>query len=74
VLEPGDRVVLFTDGLVERRDSVLDEGLAVLAEAASSAPAGDLGALCDHLIGSLSGAAGGFEDDVALLAFERVRA
>jgi hypothetical protein len=73
VLAPGDRLLLFTDGLVERRDAVLDDGLSALAEAASSAPAGDLEALCDHVLGCLSGAAGGFEDDVAMLACERVR-
>ena len=70
----GDRILLFTDGLVERRDSTLDDGLGALAEAASSAPEGDLEQLCDHVLGWLSGAAGGFEDDVALLAFEWRRA
>jgi phosphoserine phosphatase RsbU/P len=70
LLAPGDRVLLFTDGLVERRGTTLDDGLAVLAEAAVTAPAGDLDAWCDHVLGVLSGAAGGFEDDVALLAVE----
>jgi hypothetical protein len=73
VLDPGDRVLLFTDGLVERREASLVRGLGALAEAAVSATTRDLDGLCDHVLGSLSGAAGGFEDDVAMLAFERLR-
>ena len=33
-LEPGDLLVLYTDGLIERRDRDLDEGFAALARAA----------------------------------------
>jgi serine/threonine-protein kinase RsbW len=40
VLEPGSRLVLFTDGLVERRDRGLDEGMDALA--AVVAETGDL--------------------------------
>ena len=34
-VEPGDLLVLYTDGLVERRDRDLDEGFAALARAAA---------------------------------------
>ncbi len=33
-LEPGDILLLYSDGLVERRDRSLDEGLRLLASAA----------------------------------------
>ena len=33
-LDPGDRIVLFTDGLVERRGESIDEGLERLARQA----------------------------------------
>jgi serine phosphatase RsbU (regulator of sigma subunit)/anti-sigma regulatory factor (Ser/Thr protein kinase) len=37
-LLPGDTLVLYTDGLIERRGSQLSEGEAALAEVASTAP------------------------------------
>ncbi|SNS51748.1 Serine phosphatase RsbU, regulator of sigma subunit [Geodermatophilus pulveris] len=63
-LAPGATVVLYTDGLVERRDQDLDAGSARLR-----AVAGELGGLapdrlCDALLDRL---AAGSEDDVALL-------
>jgi GAF domain-containing protein len=39
VLAPGSRVVLFTDGLIERRSEPLDDGIDRVVEAAASAPA-----------------------------------
>jgi serine phosphatase RsbU (regulator of sigma subunit) len=72
MLDPGDRVVLYTDGLVERREATLDDGLAGLAAAATEAGDLDLAALCDRVIDKMTGA-DGFEDDVAMLAFERLR-
>lgn len=65
-LEPGDVVVLYTDGLVERRNRSLDEGFALLLEAAIDAPANP-DRLVDKLLAELIGddVRG---DDVALLA------
>jgi serine phosphatase RsbU (regulator of sigma subunit) len=65
-LPPGATVLLYTDGLVERRDSTLDAGLArlgrTLAELAGSPPA----ELCDALLERML--PGTPLDDVALLA------
>ncbi len=64
-LEPGDTVVLYTDGLVENRSESLDVGLARLREAVQDrqlAPE----ALADALLDRLDRRAGG-DDDVALL-------
>ncbi|MFQ1002603.1 PP2C family protein-serine/threonine phosphatase [Modestobacter sp. SSW1-42] len=69
-LSPGDTVLLYTDGLVERRGSTLDEGTAWLVEALAPLAGRPLEELCDAL---LEGMAGAVPDDVAVLAV-RVRA
>jgi serine phosphatase RsbU (regulator of sigma subunit) len=67
VLVPGSTVLLYTDGLVERRGSTLDEGTELLRSTAGRLAAGDLplDELCDALLAELGG---DVEDDVALLA------
>ena len=66
-LPPGAVVLLYTDGLVERRGSDLDTGIERLRAAAGVLAAGDLGeGLEDVLTTTLGGTAGG--DDVAVLA------
>ncbi|MBE7700130.1 SpoIIE family protein phosphatase [Oerskovia sp. Sa1BUA8] len=68
-LASGDAVILYTDGLVERREEHLSEGLRRLADAAlairEERPAADLP---DALLAELL--AGGARDDVALLMYE----
>ncbi|MFE4052474.1 SpoIIE family protein phosphatase [Streptomyces sp. YIM B13518] len=52
-LEPGDRVLLYTDGLVERPPENIDVGLARLAEAVAVRPgdaAGSLGTLLEAML------------------------
>ncbi len=64
-LQPGATVVLYSDGLVERRGETLDAGLERLAAAAGRLADRDLEDLCDALLAELAGDA---EDDVALVA------
>jgi len=65
-LPQGSSLMLYTDGLVERRDTPLEERLDQLAAAAGAAGE-DLGGLCDRVIASVLGDAEP-GDDVALLA------
>jgi serine phosphatase RsbU (regulator of sigma subunit) len=65
VLEPGSTLLLYTDGLVERRDQVFDDGVARLAAALAELSALPVDELCDALLERLLPRA---EDDVALVA------
>jgi serine phosphatase RsbU (regulator of sigma subunit)/anti-sigma regulatory factor (Ser/Thr protein kinase) len=67
-LEPGDTVLLYTDGLVEDRHVSLDQGIEVL-ERAASAPIEDLRSFCTHLVEEAT-AGRTVDDDVALLAMQ----
>jgi PAS domain S-box-containing protein len=64
-LEPGSTLLLYTDGLVERRDVPLDDRLLRLGEVAARTKGG-LDAMCDAIVEDAVGA--GAPDDVALLA------
>ena len=69
-LPPGATLVLYTDGLVERRDELLERGLERLAAAAAN-PDHDLDAYCDRLV-RLAGPPERL-DDIALVAVRRHR-
>ena len=63
---PGALLVCYTDGLVERRAELIDEGLERLRAAVAPAPAEEV---CAALMLARSGAAP--TDDIALLAIRR---
>jgi serine phosphatase RsbU (regulator of sigma subunit) len=62
-LEEGDVLILYSDGLVERRGESIDLGLKRLAEAAAAGPA-DPRALCSHLLREVLPSSAGLHDDV----------
>ena len=63
---PATALLLYTDGLVERRDSDLDEGVDRLREALTEFADLPLQELCDALVDRLVD--GRPDDDVALVA------
>ncbi|WP_405649708.1 SpoIIE family protein phosphatase [Streptomyces sp. NBC_00019] len=64
-VQPGDRLVMCTDGLVEVRGEDIGVGLAALCESAAH-PAASMDDACDTIIRVLN-TRGGRKDDVALL-------
>ncbi|MER7460831.1 SpoIIE family protein phosphatase [Micromonospora sp. NPDC126480] len=64
---PGDTLLLFSDGVVERRRQGLGTGLDALSTAVARAASADPRALCAVATAAVSGAT---EDDVAVLAVE----
>lgn len=72
VVPPGGVLLLYTDGLVERRGEPLDVGLARLeAAAAAAGPADDLEAFADAVLARTLPPSG-LGDDVCLLAVRRL--
>ncbi|MFI2207405.1 SpoIIE family protein phosphatase [Streptomyces sp. NPDC020192] len=67
-LGPGSTAVLYTDGLVERRDEDLDEGIASLERALAGAT-GTPQVVCDRLVRS-AGVTADHDDDVAVLVLQ----
>ncbi|MFH8367656.1 SpoIIE family protein phosphatase [Streptomyces sp. NPDC018031] len=67
-LGPGSSAVLYTDGLVERRDKDIDDGVAALEEAFAGAT-GSPQVMCDRLIRTL-GISADHDDDVAVLVLQ----
>lgn len=63
-LGPGDVLVLFTDGLIERRDRTLRDGLEALAEIGTQARGSDAAGIGEQLLSRLAEAP---EDDVAVV-------
>ena len=68
-LLPGDSLLLYTDGLIERRDRELHLGMERLADLAGGAAA-DLDAYADDIVDGLLGV-NPRSDDVALLVLRR---
>ncbi len=65
-LQPGDTVVLYTDGLIEHGRTGIDEGMARLCGALPELADLPLEKLCDQLLDHI--VAGRADDDIALLS------
>lgn len=63
-LRPGDVLVFYTDGLIERRDRALPDGLAALRAVAAGATAVDAAGIGEELLARLADSP---EDDVAVV-------
>ncbi|MPY96099.1 MAG: SpoIIE family protein phosphatase, partial [Acidimicrobiia bacterium] len=68
-LEPGSLLLLYTDGLIERRDRSIDDGLDQLVAAVARDPEAGPEAVCDTVLAELLGGEHA-ADDVALLCLE----
>jgi PAS domain S-box-containing protein len=69
-LPAGATLLLFTDGLVERPGSDIDEGIDLVVEVAGQA-GDDVRRLVADVVGTLPGAVGDAGDDVTVLAVRR---
>jgi serine phosphatase RsbU (regulator of sigma subunit) len=70
-LGPGTTVLMYTDGLIERRDSTLDEGMTRLTGHLRELAGRSLEELCDALLERML--CGTPQDDVALVAVRLTR-
>ena len=66
----GDRLVLYTDGLIERPGEIIDDSLPRMVAAAAAGGGEELEELRGHLVRSLVDASS-LRDDVALLMARR---
>jgi PAS domain-containing protein len=65
-LPAGSTLVLYTDGLVERRDRPIEDGRRLLADVLARNADADVEDLCDAVVAAM--VEGNAEDDVALIA------
>ena len=68
VLPPGATLMLYTDGLVERRSQPLDTGIEAAAVTVARHTQDHPDDVADHVMAAMSPAAG-YEDDVAVLIY-----
>jgi phosphoserine phosphatase RsbU/P len=64
---PGDAVVIFTDGLVERRSECIDVGLERLRRLVEDSPRRSPQEMVEYLISTIDEP----EDDIAVISLQR---
>jgi PAS domain S-box-containing protein len=69
-LTPGSTLLLYTDGLVERRDAPIDEGITRVADAVAESMRLPIDAVADVVLKALAPLEG-YDDDVAMVVYRR---
>jgi PAS domain S-box-containing protein len=70
ILPPGTTLMLYTDGLVERRDVSLDDGIAHLSASVASGMNLTVDAVADAALSEMA-PSGGYDDDIAIVVYRR---
>jgi PAS domain S-box-containing protein len=70
VLPPGSTLMLYTDGLVERRDVSLDGGIARVSETVAGGMHLPVDAVADAVLSEMA-PPGGYDDDIAIVVYRR---
>ena len=69
-LMPGSTLMLYTDGLVERRNASIDDGIARVTEVIEQGMHSPVDAVADAVLTELA-PPGGYDDDVAIVVYRR---
>jgi PAS domain S-box-containing protein len=69
-LVPGSTLMLYTDGLVERRNASIDDGIERVAEVVNQSVNSPVDAVADAVLDDLA-PPGGYDDDVAIVVYRR---
>ncbi|MGB6514550.1 MAG: SpoIIE family protein phosphatase [Mycobacterium sp.] len=70
VLPPGSTLMLYTDGLVERRDVSLDDGIARVSETVAGGMHLPVDAVADAVLSEMA-PPGGYDDDIAIVVYRQ---
>jgi PAS domain S-box-containing protein len=70
ILPPGSTLMLYTDGLVERRDVTLDDGIARLSATVAEGMNLTVDAVADAALSEMAPPSG-YDDDIAIVVYRR---
>lgn len=70
VLPPGATLMLYTDGLVERRDTSIDDGIARVTDTVAGGMNLPVDAVADAVLSELA-PPDGYDDDIAIVVYRR---